>query len=239
MNRSIFLETVTRNKLYGSQKNLDQYLGVLFGDLDFTGKSFLDIGGGTGVFTHYAALMGAKRAVCMEPEFDGSTSGVTQNFNKVRSELGFDSVAELDTRLLQDYDGEPFDIVLSHNSINHLNEEACENIQVSSNAKQDYIALFENLYAFCEPGAKLIVCDCGRRNLFGDIGITNPFMKTIEWEKHQEPSVWGELLEQAGFKLDNIKWNTFNSLGKLGPPLLGHFIPSYMTLSHFRMYLHK
>ena len=99
MNRSEFLKIVTENKHYGSVRNLDQYLSVLFGDMDFTGKSFPDIGGGDGVFTHYAALMGAKRTVCMEPEIDGSTSGVTQTFNKVRAELGFDDVAELDTRV--------------------------------------------------------------------------------------------------------------------------------------------
>jgi len=239
LDKERFLEIVTQHKLYGNPRNLNQYLDVLFGDLTFDNKRFLDIGGGTGVFTHYAAFRGAKEAVCMEPEFDGSTAGVSELFNKVTGVLGFEDISRLDTRLLQDFEGDPFDLILSHNSINHLNEEDCENILVSKEARQNYIEIFKQLYQLTRPGGTLIVCDCGRKNLFGDLGITNPVMKTIEWEKHQEPRVWADLLEEAGFTLDSISWNTFNSLGKIGPLLLGYRIPSYLTLSHFRIVLHR
>ena len=232
-----FSNIVVRHGLHHSKKNLKQYLDVLFGTVDFQGKSFLDIGGGTGLFTHYAAFKGASRSVCMEPEDDGSTSGVTEKFTKVKEDLNAAGQVELDYRLFQDYDGEPFDIILLHNSVNHLDEEACESVLTSEESRLTYVGLFEKLNKLLTPNGLVIICDCGRRNFFGDLGLTNPVMKSIEWHKHQQPKVWGELLEKSGFKVETIRWNTFNTLGKFGAMLLGYSIPSYFSLSHFRMYV--
>lgn len=222
-----------------SPTNLKQYLGVLFKDIDFTGKSFLDIGGGTGLFTHYAAWRGASRAVCLEPEHDGSTSGASVNFSDLATALQVSDRVELNNNLFQDYSGDPFDIVLMHNSINHLDEQACVDLLQSAEARKTFVDLFEKLNSIVASPGDVIACDCGRRNFFGDLGITNPVMADIEWEKHQEPEVWCELLEEAGFVKNRISWNTFNSLGRLGPPLFGYFIPSYFTLSHFRLHVRK
>ena len=234
-----FAKIAVKHSMAKSEHNLLQYLDVLFNRYDFNGKSFLDIGGGTGVFTHYAAICGAARAICMEPESDGSTSGVTETFNSAKSALGLGDSVTLDKRLFQDCSGDPFDMVLLHNSINHLDEEACEKLMGSNDAKDTYIELFKRLNLLVAPGGTLIVCDCGKRNFFNDFGMVNPFMKTIEWHKHQQPRVWGGLMEEAGFNVNCIKWNTFNSLGKAGPLLLGYLIPSYFTLSHFRLYATK
>jgi 2-polyprenyl-3-methyl-5-hydroxy-6-metoxy-1,4-benzoquinol methylase len=46
----------------------------LFRDIDFDGKRVLDIGGGDGVYSFYAAAMGAAEVVCLEPEAAGSTA---------------------------------------------------------------------------------------------------------------------------------------------------------------------
>ncbi len=239
MNLEDFCKTATDFGVAKSPKNLQQYLGVLFGDIDFTGRRFLDIGGGTGLFTHYAAWRGASHAVCLEPEDDGSTSGASVEFANLAAALDVSDRVTLDNRLFQDYTGEPFDIVLMHNSINHLDEPACVDLLVSEEARKTFVDLFIKLNAMVAEQGDLIACDCGRRNFFGDLGIKNPVMPTIEWEKHQEPKVWAKLLEQAGFETKKISWNTFNSLGRLGPPLLGYFIPSYFSLSHFRLQMKK
>lgn len=239
MNIQEFCNTATSFGVAKSPSNLQQYLDVLFRDIDFTGRSFLDIGGGTGLFTHYAAWRGASRAVCLEPEDDGSTSGASVEFANLASALNVSDRVALDNRLFQDYTDEQFDIVLLHNSINHLDEPACVDLLVSDEARKTFIDLFIKLHSMVADDGDLIACDCGRRNFFGDLGIKNPVMPTIEWEKHQEPKVWAELLEEAGFETKRISWNTFNSLGRFGPALFGYFIPSYFTLSHFRLQMKK
>jgi len=234
-----FCATATKYGAAKSPSNLRQYLNILFKDIDFNGKSFLDIGGGTGVFVHFAAWSGATRSVCLEPEHDGSTSGVTEKFSELATALGVQDRATLQTELFQEYTGEPFDFVLLHNSINHLDEPACISLIESSESKETYLELFRKLNGIVAPGGSVIICDCGRRNFFADLGLKNPVMPDIEWNKHQQPETWGDLLEQTGFVTEGIRWNTFNTLGRIGPLLLGYFIPSYFTLSHFRLYVKK
>lgn len=238
LSREDFLKFAVKHKLYSNEKNLDQYLNTLFADIDFTGKSFLDIGGGNGLFTHYATYCGASRAVCMEPEDDGSTSGDTTLFTKFKDTFELQT-SELVTSAFQEYESDPFDIVLSHNSINHLDEPACEALNESAAAREIYNDLFKKLSNLTKPGGQLIVCDCRRRNFFSDLKLTNPFMRTIEWKKHQEPEFWAEMLQPAGFESESIQWTTFNTLGPLAPRVLNNRLAGYMTLSHFRMYLRK
>jgi len=239
MNIDKFSEIAVRNGAHSSEKNLATYLKVLFKGIDFNGKSFLDIGGGSGLFTHYASTQGTSRAICMEPVDDGAYENITAAFESVKNEVKASGVVELDNSLFQEYEGEPFDIVLLHNSINHLDEEACVEVLESQEARDTYVGLFDKLYDLVTPGGIVIICDCGRRNFFADLGMTNPVMKDIEWEKHQQPKVWGKLMEKSGFKIESIKWNTFNTLGKVGQVFLGHSLPSYFTLSHFRLYLSR
>lgn len=240
MNINNFSEIIVKNGVHSSAKNLTTYLKVLFKGIDFNGKSFLDIGGGSGLFTHYASTQGTSRAICMEPVDDGASSqNITATFDTVKAEVNAPGEVTLDNRLFQDYVGEPFDIVLLHNSINHLDEEACVDVLDSKEAQDTYIGLFDKLYELVKPGGIVIICDCGRKNFFADLGMTNPVMKSIEWEKHQQPKVWGKLMEKSGFEVKSIHWNTFNTLGKLGQVLLGYSLPSYFTLSHFRLYVRR
>ena len=239
MTNQEFAKLAVLHGLHHSEDNLSTYLDTLFSNIDLKGKSFLDIGGGTGLFTFFAASQGAPRAVCMEPLGDGSTPNVTNKFDTFRKHLNSKCDLQLDRSLFQDYGGEPFDVIFLHNAINHLDEEACVELKTSQDARSLYIKLLTKLSKLVNSSGIVIVADAGRRNFFGDLGLTNPVMKTIEWEKHQQPKFWAKLFEEAGFHVEKIRWNTFNTLGKSGRLLLGHFIPSYFTLSHFRMYLIK
>ena len=135
----------------------------------------------------------------------------------------------------QDWDpqGQRFDVVLMHASINHLDEEGCIHLHRDPGARQRYAKVFEKLAAISRPGASLVVVDCSRRNLFGDLGLTCPFAPTIEWQKHQPPELWAELLAAAGFGQARIRWNSLNALGPLGSALLGNRLGSYLTTSLF------
>ena len=48
----------------------------LFDGVDLSGKRMLDIGGGSGIYSFYAACAGAREVICLEPEAAGSMSGV-------------------------------------------------------------------------------------------------------------------------------------------------------------------
>jgi hypothetical protein len=55
-------------------------------------------------------------------------------------------------------------------------------------------------------GGTFILMDCSSRNFFGDLGITNPMEKSIEWFKHQPPELWCGLLLESGFVAPRISW---------------------------------
>jgi SAM-dependent methyltransferase len=216
------------------------YMNYLFDGIDFRGKTMLDVGGGNGILSFYAACSGAEKVICLEPEIAGSTTGTPAAFERTASLLGQTNVQLLPNRL-QDYDpGDgSFDILLLHASINHLDEDACIGLARDRKAQRSYEQLFGKLSSLARPGAKLIVVDCARRNLFGDLRLNNPFQPTIEWHKHQSPQLWARHLARAGFNNPIIRWHSFNTLRTGGQLLLGNRIAAYCLTSSFCLTMEK
>lgn len=234
-----FYQMMENKGYYSSSDRLRFYLdSYLFDGVELRGKSVLDIGGGNGLFGFHAAMQGAQRVVIMEPEFDGSSANMIRDFHAIKTLLGEPAAGIEHTRdLLEDYDREnnTFDIVLIHNAINHIDEQACIDLQHSQAAQATYHRYFDYLEQVCNPGATLIICDCARRNLFGDLGLRSPFARSIEWQKHQAPVLWCELLQQHGFSRRSIRWTSFNALGVFGKLLCRNALVAYLTQSHFRL----
>ena len=232
-----FFAEIVRAGLYSNQWNLRHFLEMVFGDVRCEGREVLDIGGGAGLLSFCAVERGASRAVLLEPEAAGFTTGVTQLFHDAAAALALQERVMLRPVTLQEFDpqGESFDLVISHNSINHLDEEACISLGESPGARNTYLDLLHKLKSMLNPGADVIVCDCSRHNLFAHLGVRNPFAPEIEWHKHQSPYFWAELFREAGFEQPVVRWNTFNSLGAPGRLLLGNRIASYFLVSHFRL----
>jgi len=90
-----------------------------------------------------------------------------------------------------------------------------------------------------KAGAHIIICDCSNSNFFDFVGLKNPFVPNIEWEKHQSPKTWIKLLEESGFQKLKVKWSSFNRLGKYGKALLGNAFISYFLTSHFCLYARR
>jgi len=234
-----YFDRVIKLGLYSSVKRLKFRLDFLFSDIDFCDKNVLDIGGGAGVLSFYAACMGAEKIINLEPELAGSSTGLKEKFNSINSELGLNNVYFVQKTFQEYKPSDIFDIVISHNSINHLDEEACIKLKEDKTAQEEYKKYFRKLFQMTNSGSKLIICDCSNKNFFNSLGLKNPFAPTIEWEKHQSPKVWANLPEECGFKKEKIKWSSFNRFGKLGNLILGNKVFSYFLTSQFCLYMER
>lgn len=205
----------------------------LFPDIDFKEKRFLDIGGGVGTYSFYAACRGACEVVCLEPEAAGSSSGMREEFQRRAQVLGMENVRLLPLTF-QEYDSDaPFDILFCHNAINHLDESAVVRCHYDPSAQDVYVALFHKMRRLCVAGGYLIIADASRYNLWATLGRPNPLCPTIEWHKHQSPRLWKRLCERAGFQTVSVRWRSPARLGKIGQFVFGNEWVNYFFWSHF------
>jgi len=216
--------------------NLAYYLSWLFRNVDIQGSTVLDVGSGSGLFSYFAAWMGAAAVVSLEPEAAGSTSNVIRDYPRVISSLGLNNI-ELLAIPIQEYDphGDQFDIVLLHDSINHLEESACIQLRRSRGARIKYERIFDRLQVMTRSGGTLIIVDCSPYNLFSSVRLKNPFSPTIEWHKHQPPGVWVKMLRSHGFIRPSVHWIGFGRLGRIGEVFMDNPVMAFLTTSRFRL----
>ena len=235
-----YFPTMVEERMFIRESNLAFYQRWLFDGVKLKDKTVLDIGAGAGLNSFYAACNGARTVICLEPEVQGSTAGVTEKFSRVKQRLGLDNI-RMEPELFQSFDcgSEKFDVILLHNSINHLDEPACIDLLTDENARRNYRRIFSKIAALARPGTKLIVVDCSRHNFFGALGLKNPINPTIEWKKHQAPKVWARMLADAGFENPRIRWASFNTLGDFGRFFLGNKWLAFFLKSHFCLTMSK
>ncbi|HEX6428366.1 MAG TPA: methyltransferase domain-containing protein [Niastella sp.] len=238
-----FYDLIVERKMYSSKKNLKFYLNAIFQNVELQQKEVLDVGGGKGLMSFYAAVKGAKNAVCLEPEKNGSRSGATNKYHELRKEFPESLPVELLPLTLQEYVQQvvpgKYDVVIMHNSINHLDEEACIHLLKSEASYKRYVTIFKNVFRLMKKKGVLIATDCSCKNFFNDIGVKNIFAPTIEWHKHQKPGTWIRLLKEAGFKNPTVKWLSPNRLGTIGRFIMGNYVMNYLTRSYFKVTVQK
>lgn len=224
---------------WGTESNLRFYLKNLFKGIEIKDKTILDIGAGFGLFSHYLSIMGAKEIDALEPELEGGQTTMNQIFKNIQNNIGTDNI-NLKLVTFQEFilGSKKYDIILLHNTINHLNESACENLHKDSN-KSIYISLFSKLNQLLNDNGLLIITDCSNKNLFHSIGVNNPLAPSIEWEKHQSPKTWKQLAVDGGFKTSRTKWTTLGILGSLGSMISNNPLFAFLTISHFQLFLKK
>lgn len=189
----------------------------LFKDIDINGKIVLDIGAGKGLYSLWAAVCGAREVVAMEPSAAGSRDPCSnKELLKAVEYLKLKNVEILPIRF-QDYisNEKKFDLILLKSSVNHLSKKACIELQDSIDAQNEYISIFRKINNLLLPNGVVIITDCSSRNFFNDIKTKNPLAPTIEWQKHQPPEIWSNMLNSAGFKDIRISW--------MAPPYL-HYL---------------
>lgn len=242
-NADHFFDIVVNKKLYSSKGNLKFYLNGLFENVDLSQKEVLDIGGGKGLVSLYAAVKGARRVVCLEPEEDGSRNGMISGYHNLRKELPESLPVELLPLRLQDYlqqaSSGKYDVVILNSSINHLDENACIHLRDADASYRTYVTIFKNVSRIMKDGGILIATDVSCKNFFNDIHVKNIFVPTIEWHKHQKPGTWAAVLKDAGFKNPKVKWPSLNRLRTPGRLLTANSFMSYLTRSYFQLTMEK
>jgi SAM-dependent methyltransferase len=231
-----YFATVAAEGIYPNEGNLRFYTRRLFEEVPLAGKTMLEIGGGSGYLSFYAASAGARRVVCLEPESAGSTSGVGSQFEALMRGLRRPEV-ELRKATFQSFDsqGERFDLLLLNSSINHLDENACIHLGDDPAARKRYHQIFEKMSRLTNQGGRLIATDCSRHNALGSLGLRHPLARSIDWEKHQSPRVWASLLRDHGFGRERIAWMSLNSLREPGRWLFGNGPAAFFLTSQFRL----
>lgn len=210
------------------------YFEYLFEPVSLTGKAVLDVGGGIGRASFYAAGAGAFRVVCLEPEVEGSRNDMVRRAEKLRARLGLQHVVEIKSTPLERAEfNQQFDVVLLHNSINHFNEDACAKLHFDAAARAHYAPFLSRLQSVTRPGGVLLLADCSRRNFFADVGLKNPFAPTINWRIHQPPAIWIRLLSEFGFVSPHVRWTFDRRLRHFGRVFLGNRVAAYFLQSHF------
>ncbi|MEO8464187.1 MAG: methyltransferase domain-containing protein [Gammaproteobacteria bacterium] len=241
MEQAEYLDAMVTTGLYPRPNNLRFFLEQIFHDLEFENRRVLDIGGGSGFLSFFAASRGASEVICLEPELDGSTAGASHRFNSIVERHDF-GACRLVPQTFQDYClGQPglFDIVILHASINHLDEDACIRLRVSPDARRAYQRIFSDIAAMSAPGARIVMTDVSPLNFFPAMRVQNPFARSIEWHKHQTPETWIELLREAGYSDAETEWLTFNTLRGVGKFFLGNKCASYFLTSDFVLRMKK
>lgn len=209
------------------------YVRKLFGGINFHNKNVLDIGSGNGIFSIYCSMSGAKTVVSLEPETQGSSDKMIETSLTLKNKYKCENVNFVNKKFEYYNNDLKFDVVLLHNTINHLDENATISLKNNETSQQKYIDILKFLRDKLNDDAEIIITDCSRYNFFGDLNIKNPFAPQIEWEKHNSPYLWKEMLTKAKFNSISVEWVNHNSLRSTGLLIFGNRFMSYFLNSYF------
>ena len=236
-----FFEIMRAEGLCRRAANMRFHMWQLFGTYSFAGRSVLDIGGGRGELSFFAASRGASIVTCLEPSLAGSSSSCQETFQRIAAKYELSNV-ELCPITFQAYSAtrvEQVDLIVSNASINHIDEDACSRLTLDGAAMQRFRVLAQSMFAALRPGGRLVIADCFRRNLFAQLGLRNWFAPNIEWELHQQPATWVSLFEETGFQFSGLRYQSFNSLGRIGPVLMNNWLAAYCITGDFILTFEK
>lgn len=212
------------------------YLKWAFKQVNFEEKSVLDIGGGNGIYSYYAKFKGANECINLEP-FEAGSGNVNIIEKNVHPRLNISFVNETFQKFSSK---QKFDIIILHDSINHLDEEAFSKIHFDEKSKIIYQELIDKVFELLSKDGIIIITDCSRYNFWNLLGLKSPFAPSIEWNLHQSPLLIKDMFLSKGISSYHIRWSPFKRFGAIGRflSLLG-FIPSYFMQSHFNLIIRR
>jgi len=230
------LETFCERGQLVRPNNVVRLMQQNLGKIDFQGKSVLDIGGGMGLASFWAACMGACTVLCLEPGADGSNTlsndaGVTAS-HTLSKRVKFSRMTLQE--LLHDPPAEKFDIVMSIASLNHIDEINCMQLHTNGGWRA-YRGYIRGVRGLMNKGGTFVVMDCCRFNLLEWLQISNPLRRSIESHKHWQPSMWARLMAQEDFDLLEVRYLSLNSFGRIGGCLMNNRLWGLLGTGDFRL----
>lgn len=208
---------------HDNQPGYEYYLKQLLGGIDLTGKRVMEIGSGRGLLSLYCGLQGAEKVVSIEPEMDGSTSGVVQEQLDRIEAMGLKNVEMRREDFNEmEFETSEFDLIIMIAVLNHLHETPI-NAMKDQKVYDKYVEIVGSLHSLTRPGAVVVATDACRYCLWTHlrrIGYPRSLcltQRTIEWEIHQQPKVWKQIFLDSGFSSVDISYPVPYRLRSLAP----------------------
>lgn len=185
--------------------------GLLRG-VDLPRARVLEIGSGRGLMALLVGLRGAAHVVSMEPELAGASSGVIAQQRARVAQLNLTNVevVNADFNTWQN-DGEPFDVILSRASLNHLYPTDKHALH-DRETYERYLEIARKIHGLLVPGGLFVATDANRYAFFTmarRFGIRRPWRwkrSGVDWRHHQNAGVWARIFRDAGFQQVTVRY---------------------------------
>ena len=209
------------------------FKNYIFDGINLRDKKLLDLGGGNGIASFFAYHT-EKSCKCtiVDPYVDGSHKQMHTQFEDL-SKLYDNSVTLHNGYVDTLPESHTFDLILMHNSINHIGEDIVGDIDTNKNSQVEYSKRLTKILDRAKSNSIIIVSDCSSKNLWNDLKIKNILAPTIDWNLHKPPSVWQKLLEDLDCQHISTKWTARRELLLIGKFILSNRFASYMINSSF------
>ena len=229
-----FDESLEKTGITRSRGYAFYFRHYIFDNIELDNKNLLDLGGGNGMASFYALSSSSScSAWVVDPIAEGSNELMSLQYNSMKENYDPRRITFhrdfIDTLLSP----KEFDIVLMHNSINHIGEDILEDVLISDDAYREYKERIKTIVDRLIPKGILIVADCGKNNFWGTLGLNNPFAPSIDWKLHWEPWVWKRMIEEIGCSHIRTNWTARREFGGFGRQFLANRLCSYFLNSHF------
>ncbi len=179
--------------------NFGYHFQEQFADVNFTGKSVLEIGCGKGFLSLYIALFtdAAKITALDESAGEGSEAGILKVLKGNVSYLKLGKRLEVIEADALKYEPEPFDIIVANNCLHHFVDNGQKYWQ-DNEVSEGYQGMFRHFASLLKVSGELIIGEIDPFNLWR-ILMAKLFFQTIEWRIHPPMSAWIDAVEKGGF----------------------------------------
>ena len=210
------------------------FKNYIFKDVDLNNKKIIDIGGGNGIASFYAINSSPTcSAWVVDPIAEGSNNSMLNQYENLKKLFNSNRIVFHRDFLETLEQPKMFDIIIMHNSINHVGESLIKDVLEKKEVYDEFKNIIKNITTRLCPNGILIISDCGKFNFLGNLGLINPIAPTIDWSIHLEPEFWQKMIMENDFSLIKTEWTARRELGSLGKKFLANRLCSYFLNSHF------
>ena len=123
-------------------------------------------------------MKGANNVICVEPGEEGSDVQKNNSFNELYKELNVDNVQLINNKIENIVFQDKFDIILLHNSINHLVNGNCEDLSIDSELESQILNIFYKIKDISKPNSRIIIVDNSKNHFFKNLGLKTSFLSS-------------------------------------------------------------